>query len=381
MTSSVTPDGSTAEDAARRTFVGLLVRPLVTRASDAALHRDVRRHAPRVEDFARRLGYRLVRVGGALRLVRVPLGGTVECPPPPADPPPRRVLALVCVLAAACEEVAGVTTLAQLSAGVAALVRPEAGAAAYDQGQQSHRRTLTRAAAVLAHWGVLVAQGQAEDQLDRWTVEGAGVGQVYEVDRDALLLLTSPDVGVRTAGGDGDGERPAAGVRALRALVETPAVCYADLDPQDAATLRATRGLRAAEAARITGGHVEARTEGLVLVLPEEPPSPAVVTWPRAETVAWVALLALDVAGSAGTRGDGGHVDLGPEQVDVVLAAILAEHGSAMARDLRDRPDRLRLLVERQLVALALLRVARDGSWRVSPVAGRYRRPVVSAGG
>lgn len=383
MSAAAAFDRMQDEGALQRALVGLLVRPLLTRSSDPALYRDVRRHAARLDDLTRRLGYRIVTVGGAVRLVRVSLAGRVEAPPPPLDAPPRRVLALVCVLAAACEEAAAVTTLAQLSTGVTALARPGEGATAYDQGQHAHRRMLTRAADVLVHWGVLVPHGQGDDQLDRWTAEGAGIGQVYEVDREALLLLTSPDATARTGAADGDGEDERSttrGVRALRALVETPAVCYADLDADDAGALRQTRGLRAADAALLTGGHVEARAEGLVLVLPDEPPSPAVMAWPRAETVSWVALLALDAAAEAGARDADGRVPVSSERVDRLLADLLERHGAAMAKDLRDRPARLRNLVERQLVALALLRVGPDGGWRLSPVAGRYRRGVVSVG-
>jgi uncharacterized protein (TIGR02678 family) len=381
MSTGALPDLTEDNAQLQRALVALLVRPLVTRSSDPELYRVLRHHASRLGDLSRRLGYRIVQVGGAIRLVRVPLAGRVEAPPPPVDAPPRRVLALVCLLAAACEEVSAVTTLAQLSSGVAALVRPGGGSTAYDQGLGADRRLLKRASEVLAHWGVLVPQAWSEDQLDRWTTLGAGVGQVFEVDREALLLLTSPDGTARDPGEDAEDERATTrGVRALRALVEQPAVCYADLDPDDAATLRTTRGLRASEAAQLTGGQVEARAEGLVLLLPEEPPSPAVMAWPRAETVSWVALLALDAAAQA-TRPDvDGWVDVPRDQVERLHADLLERHGPAMAKDLRNRSDRLWTLVEQQLVALALLRVGPDGSWRVSPVAGRYRDPQVSAG-
>jgi uncharacterized protein (TIGR02678 family) len=383
VTTTALPDLTEDSAGLQRALVALLVRPLVTRSSDPELHQLLRRHVPRLGDLSRRLGYRLVQVGGAIRLVRVPLGGRVEAPPPPADAPPRRVLALVCLLAAACEETTAVATLAQLSAGVTALARPGEGASGYDQGQGADRRLLKRAAEVLAHWGVLVPQAWSEDQLDRWTSLGAGVGQVFEVDRDALLLLTSPDHAVRglTDGGDVDEERMSTrGVRALRRLVEQPAVLYADLEPDDAASLRATRGLRASEAAQLTGGHVEARSEGLVLLLPEEPPSPAVVAWPRAETVSWVALLALHAASQLARPDPDGVVDVPPDRVERLRTEVLEQHGPAMAKELRNHPVRLWTLVEHQLVSLALLRVGPDGSWRVSPVAGRYRDPQVGAG-
>jgi len=92
---------------AQRAFGGLLARPLVTAASDPELYRAVARHLAEVRDAARTLGYRLASSGQAFRLVRVPVAGAVTAPPPPPDRPGRRVLALICVLAAACAEVNG----------------------------------------------------------------------------------------------------------------------------------------------------------------------------------------------------------------------------------------------------------------------------------
>lgn len=376
-----TPTRLGDRSAAQRAFVGLLVRPLLTQASDPELYRDVTRSGQQVGEFARRLGYRVVRVGRALRLVRVPVAGTVTAPPPPIDAPDRRVLALTCLLAAACEDAPAVTTLAELSTLVGQLGNPsQTGATAYDQGQQSHRRSLVHAARRLEHWGVLSARQSSDELLVGWTDAGTGIGRIYDVDREALLLLTTPDVLAqvgRTIRADSDELDTTRTVRALRALVETPVVAYADLAEADATALRETRGFRSSEAAAITGGRVEARTEALILLMPDEPPSPATIGWPRVETVAWVALRMLDAAATDGVRVPDGRISLPAAAAPPMLADLIAREGRYMGKELRNRPVRLLELVERQLVALGLLRLDDRGDWWIAAAAGRYRHATI----
>jgi hypothetical protein len=326
------PAGAGLGRSAQRAFGGLLARPLVTAASDPELYRAVARHLAEVRGAARTLGYRLAASGQAFRLVRVPVAGAVTAPPPPPDRPGRRVLALTCVLAAACAEVTGPVSLARLSGRVRDLTTGRAATVSpYDPELLAHRRQLVAAAALLEHWGALRRRrprtaepaepdelpGPAEpaaapDELAGWATTGAGSGQQYDVDLAALELLTSPDVLTAALGpppapplgpplgppaDDSDGaSRP---IRALRALVETPAVLYADLSEGDAGSLRATRGLRSSEAARLTGGQVEARTEGLILIINDEPRSPLTSDWPGDSPAGWVSLL---LAGAAPAR-------------------------------------------------------------------------------
>ena len=365
---------------AQRAFVDLLVRPLVTPASDPRLHREVTRNSKQVGEYARRLGYRLTAVGRAVRLVRVPLAGTVTAPPAPHDQPGRRVLALACILAAACEETSGGATLAKLSALVMQVSAASVQVLAYDQAQVAHRRQLLRAASLLEHWGVLRRRTPEDHLLEAWADAGAGIGAGYDIDRDALLLLTSPEVlDLAAAGHAPDPEMLAASrsMRALRALVETPAVLYSDLAPDEADALRATRGLRADAAIAVTGGHVEARAEGMVLILPDEPVSEATVNWPRAAAAEWVALLMADLAGHAGTRDGSGVVALTEAQVDDVALDLHTWRGTYMNKAMREDVTRVRYEAERWLRHLGLLRTPADGSWLLSPVAGRYRDPEV----
>ncbi len=360
----------------QRAFTGLLARPLVTAASDPALYRALTRHAAAVGQAAHRLGYRLAAAGQAFRLVRVPVAGTVTAPPPPVDRPGRRVLALACVLAAACDQLASPVTRARLAAAVQELTSgPTATVAPFDPALLAHDQQLAEAAGWLEHWGVLRPRppaGQAAGD------QAAAVE--YDIDPAALDLLTSPDVlsaaMVPAAGPDpaADGASGASRpVRALRALVETPAVLYADLAEDDAAALRATRGLRSSEAAHLTGGHVEARAEGLTVIIDDEPPSPVTSDWPGASPAGRVSLLLAEAAGRAGERQPDGTVVLTSDQADEQASAVPAVHQPGLAGPLRDDPAAVRAAAEQQLAALGLLRVRPDGGWVLSPVAGRYR--------
>lgn len=377
----MTPLASAGTTDAQRAFVDLLARPLVTNASDRRLHREVTRNAKQVGEYARRLGYRLAVVGRAVRLVRVPVAGVVTAPPAPHDQPGRRVLAMVCVLAAACEETSGGATLAKLSTLVTQVSTASGAILAYDQAQQRDRRQLLRAVNVLEHWGVLRRRTVEDYLLERWADAGAGIGAGYDIDRDALLLLTSPDVLALVSTGEiPDVETLAAtrSLRALRALVETPAVLYADLAADEADALRTTRGLRADAASIVTGGHVESRAEGLILILPDEAASAATVNWPKAAAAEWVALLMADMAGRAGIRGVDGVVTLTSAEVNAVTADLHQWRGEYMNMAMREDVTRVRTEAERWLRYLGLLRTPVNGSWQLSPVAGRYRDPEVT---
>jgi uncharacterized protein (TIGR02678 family) len=367
---------------AQRAFGGLLARPLVTAASDPELYRAVARHLAEVRAAARTLGYRLASSGQAFRLVRVPVAGAVTAPPPPPDRPGRRVLALTCVLAAACAEVTGPASLARLSGrvrdlttGAVATVSP------YEPELLAHRRQLAAAAALLEHWGVLRRPPEPAtepDELAAWTTTGSGAGPAYDLNAAALELLTSPDVltaalspPLGPPADDSDGaSRP---VRALRALVETPAVLYAELSEGDAGSLRATRGLRSSEAARLTGGQVEARAEGLILIINDEPRSPLTSDWPGDSPAGWVSLALAGSAGRAGQRQPDGTVTLTSGQVDEQASLLHAARQGDLTGSLRDDPAAVRAAAEQRLVPLGLVRIGPDGGWVLSPVAGRYR--------
>lgn len=402
---------SSEEVQARQTFLRLLCRPLVTAHVDTQLYRDVLRYAKQIDGYCRRLDYRRTHLGGAIRLVRNPILGTVTAPPRPLDLPPRRVLTLTALLAAACEEVEGGVTLVKLSELVAEISSSaERQLTPYDPDLLAERRALVKAAALLEFWGVLRKRATLVTDVQEWAESRTGIGAGYDVDREALLLFVTPDTIALAAHQQAQleqlhgpdpvyGDEPAASsatgpladdgspdaiwasqrqasrvVRHLRALVETPAVLYADLPADEAELARGQRGLRAADSIGLIGGSVEARAEGLVWISLEDE-CPATVVWPTAKTESWVALMVADKAGRDGHRDDQGFVNLASDEVGEVLEDLTEWKGHLFRGDLRDDPAELRAVVEHILRWLGLLRTDADGSWTLSPVSGRYRDP------
>lgn len=376
----------TATDA-RLTFLRLLCRPLVTATQDRDLYRDVLRHAKQIDEYCKRLEYRRSHLGGAIRLVRNPVLGTVTAPTRPPDAPPRRVLTLTALLAAACEEVEGGVTLVKLSDLVTELcASTDRPIRAYNPDQLSERRNLVKAADLLAFWGVLRQRTSLISDVAGWTEHRTGIGAGYDVDREALLLFVNPDTIALAAtqrallADETDEEaqeaqrRASRVVRQLRALVETPGLLYADLPADERELARNQRGLRAETVLGLVGGGIEARREGLVWISHEDD-CPATMTWPTPKTESWAALMVADKAGRDGVRAEDGVVHLTTGLVDDILEDLTDWKGEYFRRDLREDRAALRTAVEEMLTWLGLLHVNPDQSWRLSPLAGRYRDP------
>jgi hypothetical protein len=131
--------------------------------------------------------------------------------------------------------------------------------------------------------------------------------------------------------------------------------------------------------AQMTGGTLEARAEGLLLVLADdERRPPTVADWPRARAVDWVALLMADQAGRDGSRHADGTVRLSNAEVDAVAEDLISWRGDYMTVPQKTVPGTVRRDAERMLTELGLLRVAVDGSWTLLAAAGRYRDPDVT---
>lgn len=406
---------------ARQTFLRLLVRPLVSANLDRQLFRDVLRYAKQIDGYCKRLDYRRTRMGDTIRLIRNPILGTVTAPTRPLEFPRRRILTLTALLAAACEEVEGGVTLVRLSEIVAEISRTtDRVLVPYNPDQLPERRALARAAAELESWGVLRKRTTLIADVQEWTESRTGIGAGYDVDRDALLLFVVPDTialaayqeaqlaqvpGAEAEGIDGDpdpvhaqrtqpvgagftavaeDDSPAAileaqrqatrVVRHLRTLVETPALLYADLPPDEAELARIQRGLRADTVIGLIGGSIEARSEGLIWINRDEE-CPATVEWPTAKTDSWAALMVADKAGRDGRRDAHGFVHLERGEVDDVVEDLMEWKGHLFRKDLQGRPAEVRSTVEAILQWLGLLRLGQGGSWRLSPVVGRYRDP------
>lgn len=237
---------------------------------------------------------------------------------------------------------------------------------------------------ILEGHGVLLLRS-GEAAISAWTESRSGAGAGYQVDRDALLLLTNPDVLSRAvAQVDADDWAMTRHARLLRELLEAPALLYADLadrDPDDAERARGMRGLLKHSVVDAVGGHVEDRSEGLVLVVGDPArPSPLGLDFPAARADSWVALLAADAAGrlarDGGTRDSAGRCHVRSADVDLLLDELVEDRGEYLTVPLRESREHLRSTVERILQAVGLLHID-GGDWALSPVAGRYRAPEV----
>jgi len=367
---------------AQEAFVGLLTRPLVTVASDPTLHRLIRRHQRTLTPWAVRCGYRLVVVGDAARLHRVPLGGRVEHPTPHPTPT-RRVLVLALAAAAACEEGEPTTTIQAIADAVRDITGVDGAITGFDPDRRPERILLLQALELLEHFGALRRRTFDDDMVRNWEEDHEGIGRGYEVDRAALLQLVDPAVVANALADDSPGGS-AASQRLLRRLLETQAVLYAELTDDEAEFLRNRRGRIIEDAVRMTGGTVEIRAEGLLLILPIDArfSDAGTIDWPKANAASWSALLLADAAMT--TAAD--HIDadgvlvIDTDEVGVLAEALYEEREHQLTKKLREDPTRLRPTAERILSDAGLLQVQPNGDWRLLPTAARYREPAIVVG-
>jgi len=355
-------------------FTSLLASPIVAPWVDAARYALVTRHERELETWCRRLGYRLQRIDRCVRLRRVPVGGQAAVPS--GEVPKRRPLVLALVVAAALEDQReDSVTLQELSdavrRGTAAY-----GLTPYDPSQRTHRADLVAAVRRLAGHGVLEQRTLRADLLDSWEREGSGIGAGYLIHRDALvLLIDTRDAELALAGEPGPSD--ARGPRLLRALIETQAIFPQELDESDRAYLTSQRNRLIAQVEEMTGGVVEVRSDGLVLVLPSDRGLDAglFVRFPEATAADWVALALLDSA-IAGASPDAipGRRRCPSATVAAAAEGLLAAHGARLTVPLREGgTEAVRAAGEKKLMDAGVLTVSHDGDWLLNPAAARYR--------
>ncbi|MDQ1019868.1 DUF2398 family protein [Streptomyces afghaniensis] len=362
-------------------FVGLLTKPLVTTTNDSKLHRLVMRHQRQLTEWFRRLGYRLIVAGQIIRLHRTPHAGTIAAPYT-SQPPRRRELVLALLAAAACEERDSTTTLQAISDQVRVITSlATSPVTAYDPEQGPERSMLLLAVRRLESHGVLVRRTRDEEMLRAWEAARTGIGAGYDIDRAALLQFLDPHTVALALSAPAGGEHELLAAtrwsRMLRVLIETPALLYADLNEDDASYAASMAG-RLAEAARtMTGGTVEVRAEGLVLILHPDHPwtADATLDWPKAAAASWVALRMCDAAGTIGQRSADGSVSLRSHQVDALASRLHRQHHADLTDHFKQRPERIRPVAEEALRDAGLLHVDDAGNWALTAAAGRYRDP------
>jgi hypothetical protein len=135
---------------------------------------------------------------------------------------------------------------------------------------------------------------------------------------------------------------------------------------------------RLAEAARtMTGGTVEVRAEGLVLILHPDHAwtADATLDWPKAAAASWVALMMCDAAATIGQRSADGTVSLRSHHVDALASGLHRQHHADLTDHFKQRPEQIRPVAEEALRDAGLLHVDDTGNWALTAAAGRYRDP------
>ncbi len=388
-----TSSGAALADA-QRTMLTLLAQPLLTAGAHPRQFQLVLAQQKLVSAWASRLGYRLAIVGQAVRLHRLPLAGTVAVPPPPAPVDRRElVLTMLAAMAAEeCEGVATTQMLSDTLRVLCTTLAVPAYQPDLTAERRCLLRALARLEAVgvlrrrsvddsaLTAWEGGTGAGAGYEivrdaQLSLVDPQVVGLvlprrrgipGDVVELTADTTSddQATPADADIPPADTTGDTDdkpeealedepgtvragvdgfatppprQPAEPVRdpttwqrLLRALIETPALVFSALSDADAAYARAQAGRLSAAAVEMTGGVVETRAEGMLLVLDDSSPSGCFVDWPRPSQPHQISLRLLDalLAHPDATTDEHGCLHAGSELVEQQATALFhALHG------------------------------------------------------
>lgn len=184
----------------------------------------------------------------------------------------RRRYAYVCLVLATVLRSAAQTTVTQLADRLRR-VASEVDGLGFDPDTFAHRTAFVDAVRWLESIGALrVCDGSTAAYINDPNGDA-----LYDVDHDVAHELFQPpailqhadsvDDLVAEAGAESrDARRRRTRQRLTRVLLERPVLAEGDLTPPERAYLHREAGSIAAEAERLTGGHVERRREGLALV-------------------------------------------------------------------------------------------------------------------
>jgi uncharacterized protein (TIGR02678 family) len=365
------PEGGAEAAAALR----LLARqPWLLAGRDDEAITAVRENMTAIEGTLARLGWSLAAERDTIRLRKSPpprrSGWESQAPPP-----------LACtwffLLVAAAEAMPPAAPLGKLVAE-AKSAAAEAGIPV--TGDIAERRAVITALRLLDDRGVI-------EQVD-----GDVHGYLHDDDppvlvavRHARLLHVIANPGAADPAADPAGwlrqaeAEPDPARRMRRRLVDDTAVHAADLDDAEADWLSRRARDDGAPLAAAFGLHLERRSEGAALVVPDDafryPRELGPGAFPAPGTVPHAALLLCGRAQSAGTPVPGlpGWRELTAEAVLGCVAGLAAGHEQWSA-DLRADPPRLAGEVQALLGGLGLLRVTEGDppAWRFSPVTARW---------
>ncbi|QOC93946.1 TIGR02678 family protein [Micromonospora craniellae] len=253
----------------------VLRHPLITATwpDERALPRVRRFSAALRRDLAEAFGYRLELHGATARLVRAKdrLDGTQPAVSRTGRPFDRQRYAYLSLCLAVLGRAGIQITLSELADSVAADANRITGLG-LDPDHGSDRRSFVDAVGWLEERGVLrLADGSSA----AWASDPGAGEALYDVARDVVFALFRPTRVVqhvdsvsalldRAMSSSGNAERRQAAQAARRAVVESPVVYHADVEPAVANHLRGSA--LAADLARLTGLRVERRAEGVLLV-------------------------------------------------------------------------------------------------------------------
>lgn len=273
----------------------------------------VRRWAPQIDrDLNAAVGYRLERAQTVVRLIRRldVFDSSHGLETNGGRPFDRRRYAYLCLALAAVGRSGSQITLTELVQRTAALATDIDGLR-LDPDDYAHRVAFTDAVSYLERLGALaVADGSALS----WQRDPGEGEALYDIDRDACHLLFAPQrilQRLRSAAGLFEGDLPvgrdarrtATRQRLMRLLLERPAVYYDDLPEADRKYAQNESRELALDLARLTGGQIERRAEGLALI--DTTGTLSDRRFPGTGTVLQVALLLAErIAGSLEERRD-----------------------------------------------------------------------------
>ncbi|MFU8853175.1 TIGR02678 family protein [Micromonospora sp. SL1-18] len=253
----------------------VLRHPLITATwpDERALPRVRRFAASLRRDLSEAFGYRLELHGGTARLIRAKdrLDPTQPALSRTGRTFDRQRYAYLALCLATLGRAGIQITLSELADSVAADATRITGLG-LDPDQGADRRAFVDAVGWLEERGALrVADGSSA----AWASDPGAGEALYDVARDVVFALFRPTRVLqhvesvaalldRSAANSGNAERRHAAQLARRAVVESPVVYLADVDPAVANHLRGAP--LAADLARLTGLRLERRAEGVLLV-------------------------------------------------------------------------------------------------------------------
>jgi uncharacterized protein (TIGR02678 family) len=256
-----------------------------------------------------------------------------------------------------------------------------------DFRQRSERVAFADGLDLLCSWGVLEhTSGSHESYARRDQGEDEAL---FTVDRRRLaLLLRDPALALEATTLEHlldetsrypptpEGKNRAHAERLARSLTEDPALLLSDLDAEERAYFLGQRARIEGAVTAATGYQVERRAEGSALIVDDR--SFTDLPFPTNATVKQVALLLCDVLASAPP---GAELSAGALR-DAVFD-LVTQHGRHWSRNAEDPMD-ISALAEAAtevLVACNLARRTGLGGLRPSPLAARFRSPVLRTAG